>query len=190
MNADALLFIDAFPEAAFLLDTRGSLLAANELAHSLVSLPPDAGVVGQPFHTFARDNRSAVTSALAQWSGSSTPSPARLRLATPDGEVVQRRCDGWRWKGAVGDFVVVRIARDDQTSRLGELTRTIDRLNAECAAHANAEEELRRLIREMNGQNSIRDLVISHVSHVLITSCQPQPISHDHATHRLHTCGD
>lgn len=169
MNADALLFIDAFPEAAFLLDARGNVLAANEFAHSLVSLPPGAGVVGQPFHTFARDNRSAVTSALAQWSGSSTPSPARLRLATPDGEVVQRRCDGWRWKGAVGDFVVVRIARDDQTSRLGELTRTIDRLNAECAAHANAEEELRRLIREMNGQNSIRDLVISHVSHDLRT---------------------
>ena len=69
----------------------------------------------------------------------------------------------------VGDFVVVRIARDDQTSRLGELTRTIDRLNAECAAHASAEEELRRLIREMNGQNSIRDLVISHVSHDLRT---------------------
>lgn len=169
MDTDARLFIDAFPEAAFLLDGRGEIVAANELARSLVRLPPGSGFVGQLFHTIARDNGSAVSRALAQWSGSSTPSPARLMLSKPDGEVVQRRCDGWRWKGAVGDFVVVRIARDDQTSRLGQLTRTIDRLNEECAAHARAEEELRRLIREMNGQNSIRDLVISHVSHDLRT---------------------
>ena len=169
MDTDARLFIDAFPEAAFLLDGRGEIVAANELARSLVRLPPGSGFVGQLFHTIARDNGSAVARALAQWSGSSTPSPARLMLSKPDGEVVQRRCDGWRWKGAVGDFVVVRIARDDQTSRLGQLTRTIDRLNEECAAHARAEEELRRLIREMNGQNSIRDLVISHVSHDLRT---------------------
>ncbi len=169
MDTDARLFIDAFPEAAFLLDGRGEIVAANELARSLVRLPPGSGFVGQLFHTIARDNGAAVARALAQWSGSSTPSPARLMLSKPDGEVVQRRCDGWRWKGAVGDFVVVRIARDDQTSRLGQLTRTIDRLNEECAAHARAEEELRRLIREMNGQNSIRDLVISHVSHDLRT---------------------
>lgn len=169
MNPNALHLVNAFPEATFLLDSTGRVLAANRAARASVQMPRGPGTGDLTLEKVVQNDRPTVARAFALWSGASMPSRAQLKFLSPDGDVIERRCDGWRWMGPNGDFVVVRLVKEPMTSRLGELTRTIDRFNVESAAHARAERDLRQLIRDMNNQNSIRDLVISHVSHDLRT---------------------
>ncbi len=169
MNADALFLINAFPEPTLLLDCNGRVLTANDPALAAVRMPADLRDGEFQLGAIMTEDSATVAEALCLWSGTSAPTSVHLRFTSPNGDVLRMRWDGWRWMAPNGDFIVVRLSRDRMTTRLGELTRTVDRLNAECAAHVNAEEELRSLIRHMNGQNSIRDLVISHVSHDLRT---------------------
>ena len=168
MNRNALIFIEAFPEAALLLNPRGELLTANDKAQTLIDIPPSSGA-GLYLDQVACDDRQRIADALTLWSGSATPIPQRLTFFCPREGVSARRCDGWRWASNWGDYIVVRILAADHTSRLSELTRTIDRLNAECAAREAVERDLRRLLRQMNSQNSMRDVVLSQVSHDLRT---------------------
>ncbi len=168
MNRKALAFVDAFPEPVLLLSPTGEFLSANGKARALIKIPESLGTKIY-LQQITHDDDQKVSDVLNIWSGTATPTPSKLTFRSKHKDVLARRCNGWRWLSEWGDFLIVRVPGEDQTSKLGELTRTIDRLNAECTARETIERELRYLLQQINRQNSVRDLVLSQVSHDLRT---------------------
>ena len=161
---------EAFPEPVLLLDRRGRLVAANDRARKVLSVPGNDNGERTTLAGMVSDGEARVETLLRQWSGSGDPSPARLTFTAVEGAPKSRRCDGWCWRSDEGPVIFVRIVTGrDPSAKLGELTNAIHQLNRECTRRAQIESQLRRLLQQMNTQNTVRDMVLSQVSHDLRT---------------------
>lgn len=161
--------LEAFPEPLILVTGKGVLIAANRPGEDILGLPRK-GKKRVSLLDVTDLSAADANRLLYECLATSAPIPLRITFRPLAGEPRSIRCEGWRCLSGGDAAVLIRIRSDAQTtSRFSELTRLVDELNNECLARRQSENRLRTALDQLQGINSIRDHMLSQVSHDLRT---------------------
>lgn len=149
---------DALPEAVFLVDLKGTVALANGRAARLLGRPAD-GIAGRPLAEFVAGDPAPVRAYLARCARSGAPLPGALRLATPQGPVLQQ-AQGAAVTGDDGArLVFLRCTEKREASRLfADLNARLARLSDELYRRGRLQAELQRALDE-------REVLLKEVHH-------------------------
>ena len=161
--------LEAFPDPLVVVSRCGRVLAVNGPAEEMLQLPPgEAPEV--TLREIASLSAAELDNLLHLCLATTAPVPLRLFLSPAGGATLTARGEGWRCNLDGEPAVMIRLHRDsDGLSPFTDLTRLVDELNKECLARRAMEGRLRSALAELHELNSLRDQVMSQVSHDLRT---------------------